>query len=53
MVSGYTLTAFPNAFILQQPQLKAATNKPKQGVQTRNKDCAYGSPNGLEQVGHL
>ena len=22
MVSGYTLTAFPNAFIPQQPQLK-------------------------------
>ena len=39
MVSGYTLTAFPNAFILQQPQLKQQpTNQArsmfKRGIRT-------------------
>ena len=27
MVSGYTLTAFPNAFVPQQPQLKQQATK--------------------------
>ena len=39
MVSGYTLTAFPNAFILQQLQLKQQPTKQvrsmfKQGIRT-------------------
>ena len=27
MVSGYTLTTFPNAFVVQQPQLKQQPTK--------------------------
>ena len=39
MVSGYTLTAFPNAFILQQLQLKKQPTKQvrsmfKRGIRT-------------------
>ena len=39
MVSGYTLTVFPNAFILQQPQLKQqptgqARSMFKRGIRT-------------------
>ena len=39
MVSGYTLTTFPNAFILQQLQLKGNNQQTSTvHVQTRNRD---------------
>ena len=49
MVSGYTLTAFPNAIILQQPQLSKKPSKVH--VQMRNKDCTEGECMGLTLLG--
>ena len=39
MVSGYTLTTFPNAFIPQQPQLSNNQQTSTVHVQMRNRDC--------------
>ena len=32
MISGYTLTTFPDAFIPQQPQLKQQPTNPAKGA---------------------
>ena len=49
MVSGYTLTTFPNAFILQQLQLKSNSQQTNVvHVQMRNRDCTLIGEEDLE-----